>query len=85
MPPTYQRTGGITTPPDPLTYPQRQALRDANQPRPRGLGDLIEAAVKPLAKALHSRCLDAAGGLKPESRCGRWREALNRAAPFRVN
>jgi len=50
--------------------------------RPSGLGDHIENLVKPIAKALNWPCNDAAGRLKPESRCAKLRDALNRAVPL---
>jgi hypothetical protein len=85
---TYTRQGGVTEPVEPLTYAEREALRqaNANAPKPspthRGLGDAIEAAVKPLAKALGVPCLDASGRLKPSSPCAKLRDALNQNAPF---
>lgn len=45
---------------------------------PIGLGDAIERIVKPLAKALKLPCLEASGGLKPESPCAKRRDALNK-------
>jgi len=48
----------------------------------RGLGTVIEQAVKPIAKALKLPCLDAQSRLKPGSPCARRRDALNRAFPF---
>lgn len=44
------------------------------------VGDMIERAVKPLAKALKMGCLDETGRLKPESRCAKNRDGINRAA-----
>jgi hypothetical protein len=41
------------------------------------LGDVIEWAAKPTAKALHLSCLDENNNLQPQSRCGRWRDWLN--------
>lgn len=43
-----------------------------------GLGDKVEAAVKPMAKALKLPCLDEQGNLKPESGCAKRRDALNK-------
>lgn len=48
----------------------------------RGLGDAIEALVKPVAVALRLPCLDQAWRLKANSPCARRRDALNRAFPF---
>lgn len=49
----------------------------------RGLGDVVERAVKPVARALNLDCLDkATGALKPTSRCAKRRDAMNRAFPF---
>jgi hypothetical protein len=45
---------------------------------PRGLGDLVETAAKPIAKALKLDCLDSSGNLKPESGCAKRKAALNR-------
>jgi hypothetical protein len=49
--------------------------------RKRGLGDVVEGLVKPIAKALGLRCLDAEGKLRPESGCAKRRDALNRVLP----
>jgi len=65
--------------PDSLTYEQRKASRVATSGRRRGLGDVIEAAVKPIARMLHLPCLDAEGRLKPDSGCAKRRDALNQA------
>lgn len=43
-----------------------------------GLGDMVERLAKPIAKALKLPCLDSGGHLKPDSGCGRRRDALNR-------
>jgi hypothetical protein len=42
------------------------------------LGDRVEKLVKPIARAVKSRCLDEHGNLKPESWCAKKRDALNR-------
>ena len=42
------------------------------------LGDMVEAAAKPIAKALHMSCLDEKGNLRPESGCAKRRDSLNR-------
>lgn len=42
------------------------------------LGDLVERALKPAARALRLRCLDKSGRLRAGSRCARRKEALNR-------
>lgn len=47
----------------------------------RGLGDLVEKAVKPFAKAIHHPCLDADDKLKPGSPCDQMKAALNKAVP----
>jgi hypothetical protein len=46
-----------------------------------GLGDRIERAVKPVARALRLKCLDEAGNLKPDSGCAKRRDAFNRRFP----
>lgn len=84
--------------PDPLTYAERNALREAAtakaSPSPtgaltpspavratgRGLGDVIEAVMKPIARILQLPCLDAKGRLKPDSGCAKRRDALNEVA-----
>lgn len=43
-----------------------------------GLGDLVEVAVKPVARALRLKCLDDAGQLRPESKCAQRRDKWNR-------
>jgi hypothetical protein len=52
------------------------------KPKLRGLGDVIERAMKPIASVLKMNCLDAEKKLKPESPCAKRREALNKAVPF---
>lgn len=47
-------------------------------PKPKGLGDLVESAAKPIAKALGLKCIDGKGNLKPESKCAKRRDWLNR-------
>jgi len=42
-----------------------------------GVGDWVERTVKPVAKLLHSSCLDAQGKLKPDSRCQKIKDFLN--------
>jgi hypothetical protein len=54
-----------------------EALAKEGKPKP-GLGDLIERAVKPIARALKSDCLDVHHNLKPDSGCAKRRDALNR-------
>lgn len=41
------------------------------------LGDKVERAVKPIAKALGLPCLDKDGNLKPDSPCAKRRDKLN--------
>ncbi len=41
------------------------------------LGDKVERAVKPVARALRMKCLDENGKLRPESRCAKRRDWLN--------
>ncbi|MGA2140688.1 MAG: hypothetical protein ABSH14_17690 [Verrucomicrobiia bacterium] len=43
-----------------------------------GLGDRIEKILKPVARALGSKCLDEHDNLKPDSWCAKRRDALNR-------
>ena len=45
----------------------------------KGVGDLIEAAVHPIAVAFHLPCLNADGTLKKHSRCAKRRDKLNAA------
>jgi hypothetical protein len=42
------------------------------------LGNAIEVVAKPVARALNLSCLDEHGQLKPESGCGKRRDAINR-------
>lgn len=44
----------------------------------KGLGDLVEQAVKPIAKAIHHPCLQADDTLRPGSPCHKIKTALNR-------
>jgi len=80
----YKRTGGVTVMPDPLTYAARKALRAValldSRAKPRGLGDVIEAAIKPIARMLQLPCLDTEGRLRPDSGCAKRRDTLNEAA-----
>jgi hypothetical protein len=46
-------------------------------PSKLGLGDLVEIAVKPIAKLLQMDCLETDGSLKPESPCAQRRDWLN--------
>lgn len=39
---------------------------------------MVEVMAKPIAKALNMKCLDARGGLRPESSCAKRRDALNK-------
>jgi hypothetical protein len=49
-----------------------------NLPKPKmGLGDMIEKAAKPIAKALGMDCLDDQDKLKPESPCAKRRDKAN--------
>jgi hypothetical protein len=43
-----------------------------------GLGDVVEAIVKPGAKALRLPCLDESSNLKPDSGCAKRKRALNK-------
>ena len=43
-----------------------------------GLGDKVEALVKPIAKALKLPCLDKTGKLRPDSPCAKRRDRLNK-------
>ncbi len=54
------------------------ALRRTARPKSLGLGDLVEKAAKPIAKALRLDCLDERGELKPESKCAKRKRWLNR-------
>jgi hypothetical protein len=47
----------------------------------RGLGDVVESLVKPIARTLGMKCLDAHGKLRPESKCAQRKSALNRLVP----
>ncbi len=42
-----------------------------------GLGDLVERAVKPIARLIRSDCLDEHDNLKPDSGCAKRRDWLN--------
>lgn len=44
-----------------------------------GLGDMVEALVKPIARALKLDCLDEHEQLKPGTPCWKRRETLNEA------
>lgn len=46
--------------------------------RPNGWGDRLERLVHPVAVALRLPCLDERQRLRPESPCGKRRDALNR-------
>ena len=48
----------------------------------RGLGDVVESMIKPIARALRLNCLDNQGKLKAASPCAKRRDALNRAVPL---
>ena len=88
----YIRTGGLAPATAQLTPAERQALRHADAAaraanlaqvahlprRPRGLGNVIEGLIKPVARVLGLSCLDSTGRLKPDSPCARRRDALNR-------
>jgi hypothetical protein len=50
----------------------------AEPPKSLGLGDIVEAMAKPIARALKLDCLDAQHNLKPQSRCAQRRARLNR-------
>ncbi len=56
-------------------------------PTMQGAGDLVERAVKPVARVLQAAkmldCLDDKGELKPQSGCGKKRARLNKAIPFK--
>lgn len=43
-----------------------------------GLGDRVEALVKPIARAIGSSCLDSNSQLKPKSPCAKVRDILNK-------
>ena len=75
----YTRTGGIAPKTNPLTHEEKTILRQAEFIiPPRGLGDVIEGLIKPVAQVLGLSCLDSTGQLKPDSPCARRRDALNR-------
>jgi len=48
----------------------------------RGLGDLVEWIVKPIAKRLKLKCLDEKQRLRPESPCAKRKAKLNKAFPL---
>lgn len=50
----------------------------------RGLGDLAERIVKPIARLLNMDCIDKekANQLKPESPCAKRRNKMNEKVPF---
>lgn len=63
----------------PLAVPRWEAVDVKNLPKEGGLGDAVESMVKPIATALHFRCLDKDGNLKPDSGCAGRRARLNAA------
>jgi hypothetical protein len=61
-----------------LTHPEwRDKLQINKCPHNIGLGDKIEAFVKPIAKSLGFPCLDENQNLKPHSGCAKRRDKLN--------
>lgn len=61
--------------------PEYKALRMANtgHAKREGLGDKIERLVHPIAVAINWPCLDdEKKGLRPESRCAKMRDLLNK-------
>jgi hypothetical protein len=46
--------------------------------RRRGLGDMVERAVKPFAKAIRHPCLQPDDTLRPGSPCAKIKAALNK-------
>ena len=58
--------------------PRVQADQQVSPTTSLGLGDIIERAAKPFARAIGADCLDAHGALKPDSGCAKRRDALNR-------
>jgi hypothetical protein len=69
--------GSTTVPVAPSGVPP-----DGSAQSRRGLGDIVEAAAKPIAKALKLPCLDRAGRLKPRSGCAQRRDTLNDLFPL---
>lgn len=59
----------------------RKGCPEVAEEKPRGLGDIIERMVKPIAKALRLNCLDENANLKPKSPCAKRRDALNKLTP----
>ena len=47
---------------------------------PRGLGDVVASAIGLIPGIKKLPCYDAAGNLKPDSGCGKRRDALNKIA-----
>lgn len=43
-----------------------------------GLGDILSSVATPIARVLRLPCVDRSGKLKPDSRCAKRRDALNR-------
>lgn len=63
-----------------LTLIKTGSTKQSGPARPRppmGLGDMVEKAAKPIAKALKMDCLDQNDQLKPASPCWKKRAWLN--------
>lgn len=53
--------------------------KDGGSSRPVRLGDAIASVATPIARALKLGCIDKeTKQLKPESRCQKWKDKLNR-------
>ena len=62
-----------------LTQLKEQHGDESDAIKFRFIGDVLETAFKPIAKALNLSCLDDSGQLKAESGCAKRRNALNKA------
>lgn len=69
--------------PDPVLPESKCPLAEPRWPAVSqfGLGDLVEVASKPIAKALRLPCLNPDGTLKPDSGCAKRKEILNHLIP----
>lgn len=65
--------------------PKPPTVDEPQQPEvsPLGLGDVIEIAAKPIARALRLKCLDDKGNLKPDSGCAKRKAKANRVRIFK--
>ncbi len=78
------RTGDFTIAAGIGVYAVTAGIATFTPAHPRGLGDLVEKAAKPIARVLRLPCVNqATGALDLQSPCAKRRELLNRAVPFK--